>query len=119
MATLNVFNITHNQDKVLPLKLRFMGTLDPVPLDTVSEIVVKFIKADGTFLLKKLSLSEVQIDPASPKLGRILVPLTAADSVLLKEGLGQDIEIDLTQPAGNTPVRFSKVLNVYKQLDEA
>lgn len=118
MAT-NTFNITHNEDKTLPLKLRYSGTTDPVPLDLVTEIVVKLPALNSTFLIKKLSLSQVQIDPVSAKLGRILVHLAAADSVQLNPATGQDIEVDIIQPSGTTPVRFTKVLNVTKMIDEA
>ncbi len=117
-STSNIFKITHGEDKVMALVFRYTGTSNPVDLSTAAEIIVKLPLLALGYQSYKLSLSQLTIDPSSPKLGRILVPISAANSILLKDGLGQDMEVELTLAAGVTSVRFVAALNVLKMIDE-
>ena len=108
-----LLNLVQGEDRNFNLRLVTRESELPLDLTTASAINARFLKQDGTVLVKVLGQGTTV---ASATGGKVNVVLTAADTAALKKGEGQDFEVEIvlgTGPGLLTVVQFLRALNVY------
>lgn len=109
--------IVLGQDKTLDVWLTSESTCDPVDLTDATEIVAIFLNADGTFLERKFSLSQITIVSAPG--GHFQIALPSASTALLAPsptGSYSNIEIHVTISSMVTIILLPNSVNIVPRL---
>lgn len=108
------FTIYQGDAKTMLLKaLQEFPAGDPLDLTSCTEIIVSLPKADGTILLRKLSLAEVVV--TSPAvLGKFSVAISAINSALLNVGQLQTFDVTFTISGVVFTVPYFNALSVFE-----
>lgn len=106
------FTIFTGDNKTLNSKAVYAVTDDPLDLTSCTEIVVNLPNADGSFLQRKLSLSQVSI-VGSPLLGKFATPISSIQSALLNPGELQNFDVTFTIASAVFTVRYYGALSVF------
>lgn len=107
------FTIFQGDAKVMPLKLVYAQSGNPVDLTSCTEIVVNLANTDGTIEQLKLSLDEVAI-VSPPVLGQFTANITSDISALLNAGELQSVDVTFTIGSAPQTIRFFNALSVFE-----
>ena len=108
--------IVKGATRTLRLRLIKKSNGEPYDLTGYSAISAQFVKADNTSHEETAAGGGITVEGSEPKLGVILVTLSAADTASLKAGNLQSFEVEITESGGSTRiVQFVRALNVSAQ----
>ena len=107
--------LIRGEDRILGLRATRSGACDSEPalsydLTGATEITVKLMKSDNTFLLKKLTDTSVAITSAIN--GQFTVSLTDAETLTLKSGENMSFDVEVEKGTEKRIVEFKNQLTV-------
>lgn len=106
--------IVQGEDRDISIRLQLSPNNEPFDLQGTTDARVRFQKVDFSILEKSLTTGVQLLDPLV--LGKIRVHLTDADTLLLRPGEFQDIEVEITKGTETTICQLREVLTVQARL---
>lgn len=115
MSEVERIKIVQGSDREFSIRVIDQDTKEPFDLTgvAVGDIHANFIKTDGT-CLDLTGASFITIVSALG--GKIKITMTPTETALLKVGVGQSFELEITKLLKKTIVQLSKVLDVVAQV---
>lgn len=106
--------LTQGEDRNLAIRLQISPNNEPFDLTGTTDARVRFQKTDFSVLEKTLTTGVTLIPPLV--LGKLKVHLTDADTMQLRAGEFQDIEVEITKGEDTTICQLREALNVQPRL---